>query len=127
MDKGYQRINLHHKGNARKFTIHRLVAIAFIDNPQSKPQVNHIDGNKLNNNASNLEWNTAKENTNHADSTGLRRIKGESNYNVRISDTQVYELRELYKTGDYSQRKLSKLFGISQCSVWRIIHKKARI
>lgn len=51
--------------------IHKLVAILFIPNPDNKPQINHKDGNKLNNHIDNLEWVTAKENTNHAWRTGL--------------------------------------------------------
>lgn len=63
---GYVQVCLS-KGEVRKFcTVHRLVATAFIPNPQNKDQINHIDGNKLNNSVNNLEWCTAKENIQHA-------------------------------------------------------------
>ena len=55
----------------KTFRIHRLVAFYFIDNPDTKPYVNHKDGNKVNNNVANLEWCTAQENQAHARSTGL--------------------------------------------------------
>jgi len=52
--------------------IHRLVALAYVPNPHNKREVNHKDGNKLNTRATNMEWNTSKENTDHAFKTGLR-------------------------------------------------------
>ncbi len=67
LTKGYKRVQLVAKNRTRKsFTIHRLVALAFIPNPENKPQVNHIDGNKTNNDISNLEWCTASENEIHS-------------------------------------------------------------
>lgn len=66
INHGYNRVNLSLNGKAKKFRVHRLVAQAFIDNPLNKPFVNHIDGNKLNNHVSNLEWCTASENEHHS-------------------------------------------------------------
>lgn len=69
--KHYAHIVLMRNGEAKNKVIHRLVAEAFIPNPENKPQVNHIDGDKRNNAASNLEWVTGQENVDHALATGL--------------------------------------------------------
>ena len=63
--KGYQKVDLYLGGERKTVRIHRLVAEAFILNPDNKPQVNHIDNNKLNNAVSNLEWVTDSENKEH--------------------------------------------------------------
>ena len=72
-NNGYLQVCLTKNGKCCTRTVHRLVAKAFIPNPENKPQVNHIDGNKQNNNVKNLEWCTAKENTGHAIKTGLKK------------------------------------------------------
>ena len=63
---GYYSVRLFKEGKGKHFNTHRLVAIAFIPNKENKKQVNHIDGNKLNNNVINLEWVNQSENMNHA-------------------------------------------------------------
>lgn len=68
---GYYELSLRKDGKEKRFKVHRLVACAFIENPYNKPEVNHIDGNKSNNYASNLEWTTSKENKEHAWNIGL--------------------------------------------------------
>ena len=69
---GYHQIQLFNKGNYKYFSVHRLVADAYIPNHENKPQVNHMDGNKLNNLMCNLEWMTASENQQHCSDNGLR-------------------------------------------------------
>lgn len=68
---GYYIVSLRKDGKARTFLVHRLVAASFIENPENKPFVNHIDGNKKNPRADNLEWVTPAENHDHAMKTGL--------------------------------------------------------
>ena len=68
---GYFQINLKTEGTRKLGLVHRLVAQAFIPNPDNKPQVNHKDGNKRNNSVSNLEWVTNAENMDHARANGL--------------------------------------------------------
>lgn len=69
--KGYQRVRVTIRREKMSFKVHREVAKAFIPNPDNKPQVNHIDGNKDNNAVDNLEWVTNQENARHAFKTGL--------------------------------------------------------
>lgn len=70
--KGYARVSLFKNRKCKNFMVHRLVAKAFCFNGNDKPFVNHIDGNKANNKATNLEWVTASENLEHAYKTGLK-------------------------------------------------------
>ena len=71
IQQGYCHVGLTIDGKIRRFRVHRLVAIAFIENPENKPYVNHIDGCRSNNSVENLEWCTPAENTQHAVRTGL--------------------------------------------------------
>ena len=68
---GYEAVTLSKNGKRKTYLVHRLVAMAFIDNPLQKETVNHIDGNKLNNSVENLEWATQKEQRAHAIKMGL--------------------------------------------------------
>ena len=69
--KGYPIVYLSKDGKQKTITVHRLVALTFIENPLNLPQVNHIDGDKTNNNVSNLEWCDNSYNQIHAHKTGL--------------------------------------------------------
>ena len=88
--------------------LHRLVAKMFIDNPENKRTVNHIDGNKLNNHVDNLEWATYKENMDHAFDTGLRRRSFESKHVTELK-AEVVNLRD----SGFSYRKIAETLGIS--------------
>lgn len=70
--KGYLRVQLANGDSHKNYMVHRLVATAFLDNPEAKPEVNHIDGDKANNAVANLEWTTSSENQLHAYETGLK-------------------------------------------------------
>ena len=74
--EGYAVVNLRKPGSANVVLVHRLVAIAFIPNPNGLPTVNHKDGNKLNNSIANLEWASYSENNTHAITNQLRRPRG---------------------------------------------------
>lgn len=71
-NSGYQFVQLYKNNKYKNLMVHRLVAQAFIPNVNNKPQINHIDGNKLNNNVTNLEYCTNSENNKHAWNTGLK-------------------------------------------------------
>lgn len=74
-NSGYLTVGLHDNGKQKTFLVHRIVAEAFVDNPLSLDEVNHIDQNKCNNRADNLEWCTHEENVNHGDEIERGAIK----------------------------------------------------
>lgn len=102
--KGYLTTDLYFGGERKTARVHRLVAEEFIPNPHDKPCVNHIDGNKHNNNASNLEWVTKKENVNHAWANGLakpsRSMLGRKNPNGgrKGKPFMIVETGEIFNT-----------------------------
>ena len=96
----YQRITLMKEGVKMRYQAHRLVALAFIPNPENKPFINHIDGNKSNNKASNLEWCTAKENTKHAEIMGLRTHKNTIlRKDSKLTREEAFTIKELINQG----------------------------
>lgn len=118
--KGYSKIELINDNNKdKKVFVHRLVALNFIPNPSNKPQVNHIDGDKNNNNIENLEWCTASENIKHAFKEGLS-LKGEDLHNSKMTEEKVILLREMYDSGEFLLKELAEEFNISISVAWNI-------
>lgn len=104
LKKGYVVTDLYQDGKRETRRMSRLVAEAFIPNPDDKPEVNHKDGNKLNNNVSNLEWCTKKENCRHAWDNGLakpsRSMLGRKNPNAgrKGKPIRIVETGEVFNT-----------------------------
>lgn len=105
--KGYMRLRITQNGKNTTKKLHRLVAIAFVPNPENKPEVNHKDGNKENNNADNLEWVTAHENEIHAYKAGLKENAREHcrKMGETIGKKNFAEYREKIKTPLIAVRK----------------------
>ena len=107
--KGYLRVVI----GGKKYFVHRLVAQKYVPNPENKPQVNHKDGNKLNNRADNLVWATNSENRQHAVENKLH-IMGEK---CPWSKLCVENVRYIREHKEVSQTKLAKMFGVSRVTI----------
>jgi hypothetical protein len=104
--------------------VHRLVAIAFIPNPEGKPHVNHLDGVKTNNVVENLEWATNLENNVHAVAAGLMVYRrGEEHMNAKVAPEVVRQVRALRELG-HSYGQISKVVGIKEQHAWKIGTKR---
>lgn len=110
---GYVSVNLRMIGTVTHISVHRLVASAFIENPDNKPYVNHKNGNKQNNNDWNLEWCTAQENTAHA--INLFNIKGPSR---KFDRNQIFYILSLISRKDI--REFWKINSVGESTVGRI-------
>ena len=123
MTTGYFQVILYKNNKIKAYSISRLVAIHFIENKYNKSDVNHKDGNKANNYANNLEWNTRKENIHHAIDNGLMKsIKGERNYNAKLTEKQIINIRKSFPIKTYNE--LSKEFNVTYSNIYYIIKRK---
>lgn len=110
---------------SRTLSIHRLVATAFIPNPDNKPEVNHINGKKLINWVGNLEWNTISENTIHAIKMGLLIPRKGSESPVSLyTDEQIRYVCSLLQEGIRSKEDISKITGVSRPVVTSVALRK---
>lgn len=109
--------------HGKQIPVHRLVAEAFIPNYEKKPEVNHIDGNKMNNAVDNLEWVTRAENQKHAVDNGLQ-PKPAKTYQGKFTAEQREEIKRLWDSGMFSRRQLAIKYGVSHTCVNDIINDK---
>jgi hypothetical protein len=116
---GYLSIGIHYLGKCYKSVkIHRLVAETFIPNPENKPQINHIDGNKQNNRIDNLEWCTNSENQIHACKLGLKAsVKGNKNPNCK--KINQYDLDGNFIKQWNSFYDIKKYLNIDRTLIWK--------
>jgi hypothetical protein len=122
---GYKIVRLKNKHGAKFFRVHRLVAMCYHASKEFEGAVvNHLDGNKLNNHFSNLEWCTRAENVIHAYKIGLHK-NAEQHHFSRLSNQDILNIKSLYSSGT-SQVALSKRYNVGQDHISRIINNKRR-
>tara|TARA_R110000796_G_C14312337_1_gene406730 strand:+ start:40 stop:579 length:540 start_codon:yes stop_codon:yes gene_type:complete len=123
--KGYHRVSLCGYGRRKTYKVHRLVAQAFIPNPEDKPTVNHRDekGTKTNNRVENLEWATHKEQWQHAFRTGLWDKKGEKQNTSKLTDKDVLSIRESYDGKYGSFKLLAKRYKVTPLTIKNVVTK----
>jgi HNH endonuclease. len=135
--KGYLRAGLMINDKLCTKKVHRLVAEAFIPNPENKPCVNHIDGVKDNNTVNNLEWVTYKENTKHAIDNGLFSFQtseksvnkipksGSLNGNALLTESQVLEIRYKYKPRIYTRAMLALEYKVKESCIKDVVNRNS--
>lgn len=118
-DNGYLATMLSYKGKVKNYLIHRLVALAFIPNPENKPMVNHLDGIKINDWVDNLEWSTGKENSDHAYENGLANNRGSNNVMARLTESDVVEIKKLL-VQNVLHEDIAERFSIAKTAIAKI-------
>lgn len=124
---GYKQccISLGGRDKKKVFKIHKAVAETFLSNPDNKPQVNHIDGNKLNNDIANLEWVTQSENLLHAYKNGLVPIrKGCDSPFCKFTQEDINFIKSNYisRSREYGTRALARRFNVSHESIRKVLN-----
>lgn len=120
---GYMQAHITINGTRKTYSVHRLVAICFLPNPNNYKEVNHIDGNKINNHVSNLEWCNHQQNADHAKKLGLN-PKGEKVGNAKITEAIVIQIFRLRNVEKWTQQRIADHFEIDQTTVGQVLRRK---
>ncbi len=120
-EKGYLRVSVYIDGKTKSMKVHRLVAKAFIPNPNEFPEVNHKNGDKTDNRVYNLEWVTHEQNVKHAFAKGLA-----DDRNKKITDEQIEYIRKNCIKGDkeFGVRAIARKLGLSHTTVKDVLNNK---
>ena len=116
---GYMEVAIQNCGRRQKFRVHRLVASVFVPGWQPGLTVNHINGDKTDNRAENLEWVTRSRNTQHQWETGMVNLRGDRHPSRKLSSGQVRIIRSLLQRGA-TAGELATLAGVSTSTVYLI-------
>ncbi len=123
--RGYSLVTLSKDGVNKGISSHILVAKAFIPNPNNFPEVNHIDGNKDNNAASNLEWNTRLQNQRHSVYVLGKHFCGEKHSLSKLTEIDVINIINLHKTGNYTYVEIARQFNMEETQISRIVKRRS--
>lgn len=127
---GYLMIDSRHNGKRKGLLVHRAVALTFIPNPLNKPEVNHKDGDKSNNNDWNLEWATPKENMQHAFKNGFINKEKHAKSSSKNGKTQralTYQDALLIRSSSQKRTELARSFNVKLSTIDRILQNKTYI
>jgi hypothetical protein len=122
-DGKYLRCNLWRDGKCRSVLLHRVVAAAFLGMPGPTDQVNHIDGNKLNNRIENLEWTSPSGNIQHALRFGLK-DSGETHEFAKLTEADIRDIRCALDRG-VSGAELARKYGVTKSNISCIKHGRS--
>ena len=138
-------VGLYKNGKRKSLQIHRLIAQAYIPNPENKPDINHKDGNPLNNEVNNLEWCTKSENIQHAINNGLidnftdkcKKVRSENGKKMGAINSKKFrslfsmetanKIRKIYAETKISFTKLAEKFDCSDKTIANIVNNKTYI
>jgi hypothetical protein len=119
---GYPTVVLQHLGRKLKISVHRLVALHFLNNPFGHKCVNHIDNDPCNNMVENLEWCTQEMNVRHAVKQ-KRHSYGEKSSHAKLIGSEVNEIKRLHGLG-IKEKDLATRYNVHQCTINRIVNNK---